>query len=302
MRVLIATDGSPSAAQAVALVAGVPWPAGTDIQIVEAVETSRAIFGGPWGTSVIVEDDIALHDELVRMAGESVERARARCAAVGLACRATVLQGRPATVIVEAASAMDADLVVVGSRGRGTIESMVLGSVSAEVVGQAASPVLVARGSGIARIVLAWDGSEHARRAASLLTAWPIFGGSAVRVVSVTDTRVPWWSGFPETGTPTAMPIYLDAAEAARRAHDTLATEMAAELRANGIDAEPEHREGDAATQIIAAAEADRADLIVMGTHGRTGLTRLVAGSVARNVLHHAPCSVLVTRPPRDGR
>ena len=49
-------------------------------------------------------------------------------------------------------------------------------------------------------------------------------------------------------------------------------------------------------SQLIAAATAHRSDVILMGTHGRTGLARLVIGSVARNVLHHAPCSVLVVR------
>jgi len=52
-------------------------------------------------------------------------------------------------------------------------------------------------------------------------------------------------------------------------------------------------RAGDAATEIIEAAGEAAAGLIVMGTHGRTGLTRLFLGSVARNVMHHAHCSVL---------
>ena len=55
-------------------------------------------------------------------------------------------------------------------------------------------------------------------------------------------------------------------------------------------------REGDAAHQIIASARAHDAGIIVVGTRGQTGLRRLVLGSVARNVLLHAPCSVLVVR------
>ena len=73
---------------------------------------------------------------------------------------------------------------------------------------------------------------------------------------------------------------------------------MSDELRAVGLNAVPEGREGDAATEVIAAAQATNADLIVIGTHGRTGLSRLVLGSVARNVLHHATCSVLIAREP----
>ena len=157
-------------------------------------------------------------------------------------------------------------------------------------------PVLVARGGRIDRVVLAWDGSSCASRAADLLHTWPIFAGSSVRVVTVADIGIPWWTGFPEAGSAELMPIYVEAADASRRQHDQLAREMTAELQAAGLSAEADRREGDAATEILAAASASNADLIVMGTRGRTGLARLVLGSVARNVLQHASCSVLVVR------
>ncbi len=51
---------------------------------------------------------------------------------------------------------------------------------------------------------------------------------------------------------------------------------------------------------IVDVAEATQAGLVVVGTHGRTGLARLLLGSVARNVLHHAPCSVLVVHAPEE--
>jgi nucleotide-binding universal stress UspA family protein len=57
--------------------------------------------------------------------------------------------------------------------------------------------------------------------------------------------------------------------------------------------------EGDPATEILTCAAASRADLIVLGTHGRTGLERLLMGSVAEKVLRGAPCSVLVVKMPR---
>jgi nucleotide-binding universal stress UspA family protein len=56
---------------------------------------------------------------------------------------------------------------------------------------------------------------------------------------------------------------------------------------------------GDPATGLLLTAEQAQADLIVVGTHGRTGLSRAVFGSVARNVMLHAPCSVLVIRKIR---
>lgn len=295
LRALVAIDGSEPAGLAVDLVAGVAWPKGSEILVVEAVETGAALFGGPWPALAMVQTE-QIEADIRAVAHRNVDAARERLIQPGVSVETEVLTGRPATKIVERARSMPADLIVVGSRGHGTIESMLLGSVSAEVVDHAPSPVLVARGRRIERIVLGWDGSTCAARAADLLRTWPIFTGSHVRVVSVADVEIPWWSGFPETGSPELVPVYVDAANASRRRHQELAVEMVTLLQGTGLAAEADRREGDAATEILAAAAASNADVIVMGTHGRTGLKRLVLGSVARNVLQHATCSVLVVR------
>ena len=295
MRVLVAIDGSEPAGLAVELVAEAAWPAGTEILVAEAVESGAALFGGPGPALAMVQGD-NLEAELCTEAKKTVEGARARLERPDVTVQSAVLRGRPATAIIDRARDMRAHLIVVGSRGQGTIESMLLGSVSAEVIDHAPVPVLIARGSRIERVVLGWDGSSCAALAADLLRTWPIFAGSAVRVVSVADIEIPWWTGFPEPGSLELMPIYLDAVAASRTQHDQLAREVTAELEAAGLRAEADRREGDAATEILAAAGASDSDLIVMGTRGRTGLARLVLGSVARNVLQHATCSVLIIR------
>lgn len=70
-------------------------------------------------------------------------------------------------------------------------------------------------------------------------------------------------------------------------------------LRATGIDARWVLRPGVPFEEIVAAAGDERADLIVMGTHGRTGLSRFLLGSVAERVIRLAPCPVLTVRSPR---
>jgi nucleotide-binding universal stress UspA family protein len=300
MRILVAVDGSKASGIGVDLVAAVAWPASSEIRVVQAVETGAGLFGGPWPMVAVVRTD-ELEAEIRAEAERDVDAARERLTRTGVRVGGTVLHGRPASAIVDEARRMRADLIVVGSRGHGTIESMLLGSVSAEVVDHAPVPVLVARGREIGRVVLAWDGSSGATRAADLVRAWPVFAGADIRVVSVADVEVPWWSGFPEAGSPAVMPMYVDAANANREHHDELARLMTDQLRAAGIRAEAERRDGDAATEILAAATAWNADLIVMGTHGRTGLKRIVLGSVARNVIRHATCSVLVVRDGFEG-
>jgi len=299
MRVLLAVDGSDAAGIAAELVRETQWPAGTAIRVVEAVETGTSLFGGPWPTVAILETD-RIEADLRSFARRTVDAVRDELERPGIGVSAAVLSGRPASAIIEAATSFGADLIVVGSRGYGTIERMVLGSVSAEVVDHAPCPVLVARGKRIDRVILGWDGSASAAAAAQVLRRWPIFAASQVRVVSAADVEVPWWTGFPEPGAPERMPIYADAANASRREHDELGRTMADDLRGAGLVAEPERRDGDAAAELIAAAGETGSDLIVVGTHGRTGLARLLLGSVARNVLQHAPCSVLVVREPRS--
>lgn len=291
MRILVAIDGSDSADIGVQVVASASWPAGTAVRVVQVIDPATLMIGGPFGVYAAAEAPA----DVERITAENVERAAARLTAAGLAAEHAVLRGRPATEIVDAARELEADLVVLGSRGHGTIELMLLGSVSAEVVDHSPAPVLVARGDRIERIVLAWDGSDCAARAAAVLR-WPTFAASTITVLGVAQPAIPWWAGLSGPEIPSTIPMYADAASASREEHERLARTMADELRAAGLAAEPALRSGDPAQEIIAVARARSTDLIVIGTHGRTGLSRLVLGSVARNVVQHAPCSVLVSR------
>jgi nucleotide-binding universal stress UspA family protein len=300
MRILLGTDGSPSAGVAADLVAGIAWPSGTAIRVVEAIQPASTLYTDPWPAVGLASWE-QVEEDAGAAARSTVDGVRARLDGPGVEVSTSVVTGRPATALLDAAQSMPADLVVVGSRGHGTIESMVLGSVSSEVIDHAPAPVLVARRPTMRRIVLAWDGSECARVAAEILKTWPMFHGAEVQVVSVAEIDFPWWTGFPGTSSAQLMPMYVEAAEAARQQHADLAERMAGELEAAGFAAKAVPREGDPAGQIIAAANAAGADLIVVGTHGRTGLQRLLLGSVARNVVHHAAASVLVVRTAPAG-
>jgi nucleotide-binding universal stress UspA family protein len=69
----------------------------------------------------------------------------------------------------------------------------------------------------------------------------------------------------------------------------------------NAVEIEPVLKEGDPAPEILRTVEAHHCDLVVMGTHGRTGLDQLRMGSVAAAVLQNAPCPVLMVREPLSG-
>lgn len=280
MRVLLATDGSECAGVARDLVAAVAWPPGSTIRVVTVVE--------PLG---VVEEELRRYGE------EVLEEAVRGVAHGGHAVERAVLRGRPASAIVEDAREWSADLIVAGSRGRGEIRSMLLGSVAGEVVDHAPCPVLVARRPLLARVVLAHDGSEHALAAEELLRAWPIFGSVAVEVVSVAQQTGPWHLPPSATLYAPSVPDYFETYREIVREHTAIAEEAAARLRGGRLRAAAVVVEGDPAQQVVRVADERQADLIVLGTHGRTGLGRLLLGSVARNVMVHAPVSVLIVRP-----
>jgi nucleotide-binding universal stress UspA family protein len=208
--------------------------------------------------------------------------------------------GRPADLIVDEARRFRADLIVMGSRGRGAIASALLGSVSAEVVDRAPCPVLVARGRTLTHIVLAEDGSAVSASGADVVTDTPALRALPVTVVSVVDAPFPSTVANSDAGPSVgaAIQAYYESLPALREATAKIADDRAFQLTAAGISATAEVREGDAAQQLIAAAVAKGADCIVIGSHGRTGISRLVLGSVARAVLFNAPCSVLIVRAP----
>lgn len=301
MRIVVATDGSACAEFGVDLVASIGWPDPTTIIVVEAVAAGVAVFGGPWPPVPPVETE-ALDEAIRAEASQHLDTAAATLAGPGRTIETAIATGRPADVVTTVAEERQSDLIVVGSRGHGVIESMLLGSVSAEIVDRSRVPVLVARSRSIDRVVLGWDGSDGAEQAASCLLDWGIFGESEIHVVSVADLRLPTWMDVSTMGEEAAAAAFERAAEPSRQQHEQMAHEMSKRLTRVGLTSEAHRRDGDPSYELVRAAETFEADLIVVGTQGRTGLARLLLGSVARNVLHHAHCSVLVAHASSEDR
>lgn len=295
MRILLATDFSPYAGIAEKVVRKLALPADSQVRLVYAIEpiTTVALFA-PSALLTITDAAEAEARAQVRATAKSLERD-------GIEISTVVGYGRAADVIIDECAAFGPDLIIIGSRGRGGIASNLLGSVSAEVVDRAPCPVLVARKETLERVVLAEDGSASAGAGARVLAGIAPLAKLPVHVVSVVDVPFPIVLADP-TGTSTAVEAYR-AYEASmptlRASHAAFARERAQALELLGMKATSEQREGDAAYELILAAQEHAADCIVVGTRGQTGLRRLVLGSVARGVLFHAPCSVLIAHAPK---
>ncbi len=295
MKILLAIDGSTASDRAIELVASTAWPAGSHVQLINVADALLGIYAGMPGVVVsteAVEADMAADRERRQ---QFLDATAARLQAPDRTVATEIVGGRPASAIVQAAQEAQADLIVLGSHGRGALGSAVLGSVAAEVVEYAATPVLVVRTSSVGRLVLADDGSTAARAARGLLGRMPGFRGLPVRVVSVSE-RQPGWFGWLQPEAPAEIQALEEAIQADLKEHQSVAAASADDLSAAGLVAEGIAPVGDPAQEVVRSAEAFSADLIVMGTRGQTGFERLLLGSVARKVLERAHCSVLVVR------
>jgi len=275
MRVLLAIDGSQGSDVAIELVRGIAWPPAARLRIVTVVVDGE-----------YDEEGQPILDAALRALGDAPHETTS-----------ALLYGRPATRIVDDAREFAADVIVTGSRGQGALSAMLLGSVAAEVVDHARRPVLVARRPSLHRVLLAHDGSACAGAAEKLVADWPIFARTPIDVLSVAELPVPWHLPSTSTLYGTTVHGYFADSRAILEAHAALADEVAARLKEMGREAVPLMSEGSIARQVIDMAELRSADLVVMGTHGRTGLARALLGSVARNVLLYAPTSVLIACP-----
>jgi nucleotide-binding universal stress UspA family protein len=137
------------------------------------------------------------------------------------------------------------------------------------------------------RVLYATDGSEAASAAARLLALLPLPSGSAVQAVLVLDAH-PW-----------QVPESLKGAE--REWGRGVLGEAEARLAREGVQVTHSLVRGAPAFEILKAADAFDADLVVVGSHGRTGLERFLLGSVAENVAKHTRHPVLVARTPTQG-
>jgi nucleotide-binding universal stress UspA family protein len=253
-----------------------------------------------------------LYQELVTGARREAEASLAAVVA-GVAgpspkVRSQVLEGSPAARIVDVAAEEGADLIVVGTHGRTGLDRVLLGSVADRVLRTAKCPVVTVGAlpagttpaAGLGRILYATDFSPAARAAWPWVLALAGASGAAVDLLHVAAQPVPDRHLSPETLGQMATLLKEQAqAEAERFLQDAgrtwpgrLARERVTVLIGHGVMGE----------QVSRSAQQRRADLIVMGTQGWSGLLRWMLGSVAQHVIQTAPCPVLTVSPRGAGK
>jgi nucleotide-binding universal stress UspA family protein len=145
------------------------------------------------------------------------------------------------------------------------------------------------------KILIALDASAHSGRALEFVTRmrWP--AGSRMIVVSALQPAI---SAFAATTGLGEAAVEAEVLEVERRQHQDLVSKAEGILRESGFSTEGRVLVGDPREALLEVAHAERADLLVVGSRGQTGLAKLMLGSVSSHVVAHAPCSVLVVKEP----
>lgn len=240
---------------------------------------------------VALADDAIAHDE--QRAKELLEAEVAKMGESEASVDIRIARGPASDTVVHIASAENADLLVVGAGVRSGLQRALLGSVAAQLVRKAECPVLVvppADGTThrpIYKLLVPTDFSQDAQLAveAALKLLGPISAEMKLTLLHVWKAPIAL-SPF--------SPISLGGIDQDSRTQALARLErVAAPLRAEGYEIDTRASAGEPA-QIIDQVAADvGADIIAMGTHGRSGLSRALLGSVAERTLSAAPCPVL---------
>lgn len=189
--------------------------------------------------------------------------------------------------IVDLADAENCDLIIMGRRGMSRLERTLVGSVTARVIGHSQRDVLVIPSNSIVgwdSILVATDGSRYSKLASERAIDFAKSYGGGLKVVSVVDVPPEFYAEAP------------DAVEDMIGKARGFVKEVSALADSRGVKSETFVGEGEAYQVITELAKKQGANIIVTSSHGRTGLKRLLMGSVVEKVIGHAPCPVLVVR------
>jgi nucleotide-binding universal stress UspA family protein len=207
-----------------------------------------------------------------------------------------ILTGTPTRTIIDYAATLSADLIVMGTHGRSGMAHLLLGSVAERVVRMAAAPVLTIRqpAGAVKRILVPTDFSATADAALDYAYLVADRFGASIQLLHVLDD--PFVSeGMTAEAYISEAPVLRSALLSDARSR--LAHRSATREPAVRIDGEVLF--GHGAKTIAEYARERATDLVVMGTHGRTGIAHFMLGSVAERLVRIAPCPVLTVHHPK---
>jgi nucleotide-binding universal stress UspA family protein len=296
-KILVPLDGSELAERALEPALALAQAAGSEIILLNVPVLERMLVPAPAGYGLLLPEQSV---ELSRIeAYNYLQNVRQSWTHPDIKVTVKVIEGDEAGVIVDTAGDEDVDLIVMSTHGRTGLTRWVLGSITERVLHSAPCPVLVIRSADpLTRILITLDGSELAEKAIEPGLDLARCLGSQVTLLRV----------VPDLNFDTADAKYLDEVEEGLGRRLQEEAELDGEAYLGSVAGRHTGRVpsrtslwiGSPAQSILDYTELHDINLIVMATHGRTGLGRWVYGSVTEKVLRSAHCSMLVVRPRPD--
>ncbi len=266
-KLMVCTDGSAEGQNAVAVTLELAQACGSQIFAVQAVEVKAEY------EAVAPDLRVALRQE----AQKNMEAVKAAAAKLGVTVKTVNPEAQAAhAAIVAAAEKIGPDLVILGRCGKTALARLLMGNVTARVIGHSPVNVLVVpRGAALSfrRLLIASDGSAYSQAAWKLALSMAQKAASELVAVSVA----------PEEG---------DIIRAKAIIHQMLTEANRAKMPLKGVN--PQGLAPDEG--IVHQAIRNEVDLIIMGSRGLTGLKKLVMGSVTEQVIGRSPCPILVVK------
>jgi nucleotide-binding universal stress UspA family protein len=288
-KILVPVDFSANSREAMRVAIRIANESGAELVLAHAWYIPAVAFGTePYELSPMVIERVA--DDARR----ELDRALADAKQLGAARAGSVLvNGVPWSMLTEIAEDDPAfDRIVMGTHGRTGIKRFLLGSVAEKVVRHAPCSVLVVRPdrepAPFTDVLCPVDFSPSSEAAVEIAARLVRPGGSGLTLMHAVEAPVAFGGEtFPAD-------FVRDLDKSAARSLEQLATRLRAKLE---VPVLVRTRVGYAGAQILAVLDDDPVfDLVVMGSHGRSGIRRALLGSVAEKIVRHAPCPVLVGR------
>lgn len=282
---LVADDLSEGARSCLRRAALLPDPSGRAVEILNVLPRGHAAHLGAGASDTVAA-------ALRRRAEQGLRLGRRRLELASVST--TAIEGEPYVEIIRRGRLIEANLVVVGPHARKSWTNGVVGTTTDRVIRKGDIPVLVVKRpprTPYRRAVAAIEGSDSAIRVLELAASLLPEAGARLTVLSC--FTVPFEAEISGGVRQVIARTRREFSDERRRACEKI---IAAAL-GRALSPELEVVHGDPRTEVLRCVERERADLLVVGTHARSGIAHALLGSTAEALIRAAPCDVAVTRP-----
>jgi nucleotide-binding universal stress UspA family protein len=293
MRILFAVDGSDCSREAIAVANKMKCPVGTELRVVSVVDFSEPL-------PVIEEAQTRERTRAQTVVQSTIQQLRETHPDAEVT--GEMLEGNVIDKILQVSREWLADLIMVGSHGRKGILSLLLGSVSRAILLHAPCAVRIVRAGSeeskkreASNVLIAIDESEHSKHLVDHVLALPWVQGTQFRCLSVVREFDEDLFFDLDSGLTTTIEEHQADLLQAHKGWASAASKKINEFYDQQV-ASADVLTGDPREKILETSREWPADVIMLGSHGRRGIDKLIMGSVSESVAIRATCSVEVSR------